>query len=338
MAYRDDINEGAFGILSVTINESPIRMYLTAERALNKNDSGAYLYWKTGLHRVETYTDYDPNVISDERGRVIRLGFNYDGVESGFLGWIREDELNVPLNVVPLKYHTIRLSDVGKTWHDLALNYDITRDLLRLWNRAIYLTPTGAINDSDIGKVIIVDMGFPPTTDENLFKNEYLENNRYQNAEQSSMVSVKLQGQPNTRYLARTSAPRNPESNNHEVFIGISPSNPNQDLGFSFNEDMVFVTDYTGEIELSFYDSELSGVNADYLDFLDYTYWVEILVHSDQTMTIPPDMTIDDGIVIRSLYNGDNLDTGIVLRPGLNEFTVTGNGKISFHFQKEVMG
>lgn len=338
MARRPDIYEYQNNIvhgIEIYYQNIPTRMYLTAERALNKDDTHSTLYWGYGIHSVGPYTPSNPDVYWDERGRVIYV----ESIKEGFgeSGWIREDELNVPLNIVPLKYYTIKQSDVGKFRRDLVSQYGITVELLKFWNNES-TTIDFPFSNSDIGKTYIVEMGFPPTSDANLFRNEYLENNRYQNASQSQMVSVKLQGRPNTRYLAKTSAPRNPESNNHEVFIGLYPSQPNQNVGFSVNEDMVFITDHKGEIELSFYDSELSGVNADYLDFLDYTYWVEILVHPNQVMTVPPDMTLQAGNASYGLYEGDNLESGLELKPGVNEITITGKGKISFYWNDEVMG
>lgn len=338
MAYNPDISQDNFQIYTVYLRTTPHRLYLTAERAFNKDDTHSVLYWEKGLERIATHSPNHPTYLSDPRGEIVRIGRRDIVTGEDYKGWLRIDELNVPLNVVPLKYHMITRRDVGRNWGDIINQYGITRDLIRVWNSHIYLSPVGAIHDFDIGKAIIVEMGFPPTSDANLFRNEYLENNRYQNASQSQMVSVKLQGRPNTRYLAKTSAPRNPESNNHEVFIGLYPSEPSQNIGFSVNEDMVFITDEKGEIELSFYDSELSGVNADYLDFLDYTYWVEVLVHPNQVMTVPPDMTLQAGSASYGLYDGDNLESGLELKPGVNEITITGKGKISFYWNDEVMG
>ena len=324
--------------IAVDFNIRPHRLYLTAERALNKDDTHSVLMWDRGTRGIDHDIPKGSQYKVDERGEVVRIPHHYGSLNNGYLGWLRVDELNVPLNVVPLKYYTIKFSDQNRKWKDIASEFNTTIEMLRIYNASTYEKFINTVLDYNVGKTYIMEMGFPPTSDNNLFRNEYLENNRYQNASQSQMVSVKLKGRPNTRYLAKTSAPRNPTSENHEVFIGLHPSEPSQNIGFSVNEDMVFITDHTGEIELSFYDSELSGVNADYLDFLDYTYWVEILVHSNQLMTTPPDMTLQMGNNTYGVYNGDNLESGLELKPGINEITITGKGKVSFNWNNEVMG
>lgn len=352
VAPRDDIqyalvigNTGAYPT-RVDFRMQPHRMYLTAERALNKDYTHSRLMWDRGSRAIDHDIPKGSDYQVDERGEVVRIPHRHGSMYNGHLGWLRVDELNVPLNVVPLKYFTPQRQDIGRKWSEVAEEqgssvlhiYESMFDLIKMWNVPKHYINVREIGEWDVGKTFIIDMGFPPTSDANLFRNEQLENNRYQNASQSQMVSVKLQGRPNTRYIAKTSAPRNPESNNHEVFIGLYPSEPNQNIGFSVNEDMVFVTDDKGELELSFYDSGLSGVNADYLDFLDYTYWVEILVHPNQSMTVPPDMVVhsDDGT--HEVYDGNNLESGLELKPGINEITIVGKGKISFHWQNEVMG
>ena len=55
-------------------------------------------------------------------------------------------------------------------------------------------------------------------------------------------------------------------------------------------------------------------------------------------MTVPPDMILQSESMNYGLYNGDNLDSGLELKPGINEITITGKGKISFRWQNEVMG
>ena len=344
VAPRDDIRYSpAYGDTrgyptGVDFKIWPHRLYLTAERALNKDDTHSILMWERGTRGIDPDIPPNTNYQVDERGEVVRIPHYYGSLNHGYLGWLRVDELNVPLNIVPLKYYTIKFSDQNRKWKDIASEFNTTIEMLRIYNASTYEKFINTPLDYNVGKTYIMEMGFPPTSDDNLFRNEYLENNRYQNASQSQMVSVKLQGRPNTRYIAKTSAPRNLESNNHEVFIGLYPSEPNQNIGFSVNEDAVFITDHKGEIELSFYDSDLSGVDTDYPDFLDYTYWVEILVHPNQNMTTPPDMTLQVGNTSYGVYNGDNLDSGLELKPGINEITIIGKGKISFHWQNEVMG
>lgn len=346
MAYNPDVSQDSFQIYSVMLRTRPHRLYLTAERAFNKDDTHSVLYWDAGLERIHTHSPSHPTYMSDPRGEIVRIGRRDIVTGENYIGWLRIDELNVPLNVVPLKFYTPHSRDINKLWRVIAEEQGIsgihvgltTQRLLGVWNSPNSHSIGHSVREHQVGKPFIVDMGFPPTSDANLFRNEYLDNNRYQNANQSQMVSVKLQGRPNTRYLAKTSAPRNPNSNNHEVFIGLYPSEPNQSIGFSVNEDMVFITDHKGEIELSFYDTGLSGVNADYPKFLDYTYWVEILVHPNQVMTIPPDMTLQAGNASYGVYNGDNLESGLELKPGINEITITGKGKISFSWNDEVMG
>lgn len=346
MAYNPDVSQDSFQIYSVILRTMPHRLYLTAERAFNKDDTHSVLYWDKGLERIATHSPNHPTYLSDPRGEIVQIGRRDIVTGENFKGWLRIDELNVPLNVVPLKYYTPHTRDIGKLWATIAQEQGISpihigpsvRKILGLWNDPNSNSIGYTVSESQVGKSFIVDMGFPPTSDANLFRNEQLENNRYQNASQSQMVSVKLQGRPNTRYVAKTSAPRNPTSNNHEVFIGLYPSEPNQNIGFSVNEDMVFITDHKGEIELSFYDSELSGADTDYQDFLDYTYWVEILVHPNQDMTVAPDMTLQEGSASYGLYDGDNLESGLELKPGINEITITGKGKISFYWNDEVMG
>ena len=341
---RDDIQYStAIGNINgyptwVDFRIRPHRMYLTAERALNKDDTHSVLMWDRGKRGIDHDIPKGSQYQVDERGEVVQIPHRLGSLNYGYLGWLRVDELNVPLNVVPLKYYTIKFSDRNRKWKDIAEEFNTTTEMLQIYNASTYKTFIGYPIDIDIGKTYIMEMGFPPTSDANLFRNEYLENNRYQNASQSQMVSVKLQGRPNTRYVAKTSAPRNLESDNHEVFIGLYPSEPSQNIGFSVNEDAVFITDHKGEIELSFYDSDLSGVDTDYQDFLDYTYWVEILVHPNQDMMTPPDMTLQVGNTSYGVYNGDNLDSGLELKPGINEITIIGKGKISFHWQNEVMG
>lgn len=345
MAYNPDVSQDSFQIYSVILRTRPHRLYLTAERAFNKDDTHSVLYWEAGLERIATHSPAYPTYLSDPRGEIVQIGRRDIVTGENFKGWLRIDELNVPLNVVPLKYYTPHTRDIGKLWRVIAEEQGISaihvglsaKKLLGLWNDPNSNSIGHSVGEHQVGKTFIVDMGFPPTGDANLFRNEYLENNRYQNASQSQMVSVKLQGRPNTRYVAKTSAPRNSTSDNHEVFIGLYPSEPNQNIGFSVNGDIIFVTDHKGEIELSFYDSELSGVDTDYLDFLDYTYWVEILVHPNQSMTVPPDMILQSESMNYGLYNGDNLDSGLELKPGINEITITGKGKISFHWNNEVM-
>lgn len=344
VAPRDDIRySSAIGNINaypsgVDFRIRPHRLYLTAERALNKDDTHSILMWDRGTRGINHDIPKGSNYQVDERGEVVRIPHYGGSMHHGYLGWLRVDELNVPLNIVPLKYYTIKFSDQNRKWKDIASDFNTTTEMLKIYNQKTYESFVNTPSDYNVGVTYIMEMGFPPTSDGNLFRNEYLENNRYQNASQSQMVSVKLQGRPNTRYLAKTSAPRNPESNNHEVFIGLHPSEPSQNIGFSVNEDAVFVTDHKGEIELSFYDSGLSGVNADYPDFLDYTYWVEILVHTNQLMTTPPDMTLQSGNNTYGIYNGDNLESGLELKPGINEITIVGNGKVAFRWNNEVMG
>ncbi len=338
--YRNDIRYtlGYGGAIDypreVDFRIRPHRMYLTAERALNKDDTHSVLVWMTGTKAIKPNKPEGSQYQIDHRGEVVRIPNHYDG----YLGWLRVDELNVPLNIVPLIYYTIKPSDTRRTWKDIATEFNTTTSLLSIYNGQAYNRFTGSPLGIQVGKTFIMEMGFPPTGDTNLFRTEHLRNNRYQNVSQPQMVSVKLQGRPNTRYLAKTSALRNPESNNHELFIGLHPSEPSQNNGFSFNEDMVFVTDDTGEIELSFYDSEVSGVNADYLDFLDNTYWIEILVHPNQVITTPIDMTLQAGNNSYGVHNGNNSESGLELKPGINEITIVGNGKISFYWNNEVMG
>lgn len=330
----------------VDFNMRPHRLYLTAERALNKDEFAQVLWWNTEYHNVFDDIPQGSNYKVDERGEVVRIFISGGQQYERPIGWLRVDELNVPLNVVPLKYYTVQKRDIGRKFTDIMIEQgvsDLHADpnlfkLIQLWNQKVNTIFINSIVDNDVGRTYIIDMGFPPTSDANLFRNEQLENNRYQNASQSQMVSVKLQGRPNTRYVAKTSAPRNPNSNNHEVFIGFYPSEPNQNIGFSVNEDIVFITDDKGELELSFYDSGLSGVNANYLNFLDYTYWVEILVHPNQVMIVPPDMVLQSNDGSYGVFNGNNSESGLELKPGINEITIVGKGKVSFSWNDEVMG
>lgn len=334
MAYRDDIAEDSFGVLSVTIKESPIRMYLTAERALNRNDSGAYLYWKTGLHRVETSTSSDPNTISDERGRVIRLGFNYVGVESGFLGWIREDELNVPLEIVTLRYHTLRREDIGSgAWSRLAELYDVDRWVLRRWNPQY----SPSLTENHIGQRVIVEKGFPQESG-NLFEIAHLDN-RYQNAVRTDLVSVQLSAKPNTRYDVTTNIPKHPTNDTFEFYADAYPSSPD-DLynGVSDLAPRTITTTDTGLIELTFMDKTIEGVNVGYQNIVSGEYWVAVVENLDAPIVDPPIATMEVNGVIYPLYEGDNMLEGFKLPPGTTEVNVIGDVTVAFHYQKEVMG
>lgn len=53
---------------------------------------------------------------------------------------------------------------------------------------------------------------------------------------------------------------------------------------------------------------------------------------------ILPDMTLDkDGETI-NLFYGSNVDSNLVLHPGLNRIKIKGKGTVRFHWHDEVMG
>ena len=49
-------------------------------------------------------------------------------------------------------------------------------------------------------------------------------------------------------------------------------------------------------------------------------------------------MTLQAGNNSYGVHNGNNSESGLELKPGINEITIVGNGKISFYWNNEVMG
>ena len=56
MAYNPDVSQDSFQIYSVILRTRPHRLYLTAERAFNKDDTHSVLYWEAGLARIATHS------------------------------------------------------------------------------------------------------------------------------------------------------------------------------------------------------------------------------------------------------------------------------------------
>ena len=166
-------------ITGVDFNIRPHRLYLTAERALNKDEFAQVLWWNTEYHRIFPNIPKGSNYKIDERGEVVKISTGSYGYEPG-VGWLRVDELNAPLNVVPLKYYTPQKRDVGRLWRDVAEVQGLSSlhgdqsiyELIKMWNRPKHYILNSKIGSSDVGKTYIIDMGFPPTSDANLFSNE----------------------------------------------------------------------------------------------------------------------------------------------------------------------
>lgn len=104
----------------------PIRVYRTAERALNKDKTLSFLYYRRGTFNLEPFNTYNPTNVYDERGIVYHI--QYAGQK---IGWVRKDEINMPIDMVPTKYHMVIRGD---TPNSVMAMYGITRHEFETWN------------------------------------------------------------------------------------------------------------------------------------------------------------------------------------------------------------
>lgn len=316
-----------------TIREVPIKMYLTAERALNKDETGVRLYWKAGYHELQLW-ERQAKVIEDSRGKVISIVVNDNSTNNQpVVGWIRDDEINQKVEWVPTAYHTLTKED---DWLSLISKYDVTSDMIRIWNPWIPIAVGPGILHP--GRTLIVDVGLPKYS-ENIFKLEDLINNRFNNANNPEYLSVLIQGRPNTRYKIETNIPRHPGTNKFEVYAGQPALLILDSNGASLGQPLSVTADDNGMIELAFADSELSSTNVGFEQVLNNQYWVSVKVNTDPVPIPPLGVVTIYGKQYR-LEEGPNIFDDLVLSPGNNEIEIEGSGKlkVSFSYQTEVMG
>lgn len=316
------------------IREVPLKLYLTAERAFNKDETGVRLYWKSGYHIMEL-AEARANVLEDSRGRVIRLTTN--DISTGYqkvYGWIRDDEINQKVNYVPTAYYTLQRDD---TYLSLTQKLKVPSELLRIWNPWL---PSQAFRPGTqhAGETIIANVGLPEHS-ENIFKLEDLINNRFNNVNNPEFWSVLIQGRPNTRYKVETNIPRHPATNKSEVYAGQPALLILESNGVSSTQPLSVTADDNGIIELALADSELSSTNIGFEQVLNNEYWVSVKVNTDPITTPPLGVLTINGKQYK-LEEGTNSFDDLVLNPGNNEIEIDGSEKIkvSFSYQAEVMG
>lgn len=322
------------------IREVPLRMYLTAERAFNKDETGMRLYWKTGYH-INQLHEARARVLDDPRGRVIGIATrDITTRHETVIGWIRDDEINQKLEWVPTAYHILqdakRIEDVD-TPARVASKYRITLEMFKLWNPWLPRYREYIGKDFE-GQSVIVGAGLPKYS-ENIFKLDDLINNRFKNVNNPEFWSVLIQGRPNTRYKVETNIPRHPATNKPEAYAGQPALLILDSNGVDSTQSLSVTADDNGVIELALADSELSSTNIGYQQVLNNQYWVRITVNTDPVPIPPLGVVTIDGKQYK-LAEGANLFDDLVLKPGDNEVEIEGAEKIkvSFSYQTEVMG
>ena len=81
--------------IAVDFNIRPHRLYLTAERALNKDDTHSVLMWDRGTRGIDHDIPKGSQYKVDERGEVVRIPHYYGSLNHGYLGWLRVDRKSV---------------------------------------------------------------------------------------------------------------------------------------------------------------------------------------------------------------------------------------------------